>query len=222
MTLSVGAKLPKKRFAVGTLGWTADDLDDPRIEKMWERGRYEIVEGVLTEMPAARFDTSQPLLRLLFRLQGFVDRRGLGGSCATETDVIVAKQRVAIVDGIYLTAEDERRQAALYARKPNRHPRVRFGRLMIAPTLIIENISLGHEAHDRETKFSWYAQAGVKNYWMLDPYRRSLECFVLAKSSYRLDTSGSENDLVRPALFKGLTLRLAELWRPIEMDDEPT
>jgi len=32
----------------GTTRWTADDLDDPRIEREWFRGHYEIIEGVLT------------------------------------------------------------------------------------------------------------------------------------------------------------------------------
>ena len=62
MTLSVGAKPAKKRFVAGTLGWTADDLDDPRIERLWDQGRYEIVEGVLTQMPPPQLDTSPPLL----------------------------------------------------------------------------------------------------------------------------------------------------------------
>jgi len=39
----------RRKFEVGTTGWTADDLDDERIERHWESGRYEIVEGVLNE-----------------------------------------------------------------------------------------------------------------------------------------------------------------------------
>jgi hypothetical protein len=44
-----------KPFCPGTTGWTASDLDDPRIEAKWEWGRYEIINGVLTRMPAAYF-----------------------------------------------------------------------------------------------------------------------------------------------------------------------
>ena len=40
-------------FLPGTTGWTASDLDDPQIERLWFSGRYEIVEGVLTSMPPA-------------------------------------------------------------------------------------------------------------------------------------------------------------------------
>lgn len=46
-TSSAGSKADKP-FEPGTTGWTAADLDDPRIEREWFRGRYEIVEGVLT------------------------------------------------------------------------------------------------------------------------------------------------------------------------------
>ncbi|HEX3357197.1 MAG TPA: Uma2 family endonuclease, partial [Tepidisphaeraceae bacterium] len=203
---------PRRKFKVGTLGWTADDLDDPRIERLWEKGRYEIVEGVLTEMPPAQFDAGEPLIRLLSRLQTYVDRKKLGGGFAVETDIIIDQLKVAIADAVYLTADDKTRQAELYAKKPTRRPEVRFGRLLIPPTLIIEAISLGHEAHDRETKFNWYADAGVKHYWLLDTFRRSLECYTLSKTGYRLEASGSDFQKIKTPLFPGLVIPLAKLW----------
>jgi Uma2 family endonuclease len=209
MTLAVEEK---KVFKVGTLGWTADDLDDPKIERLWERGRYEIVEGVLTEMPAAQLDSTSPLFRLLYRIQQYLDDQELGGSIGMETDLIVSKRRVAIVDAVYLSKADVRRQARLYAKKPRRRPNVRFGRLTIAPTLVIESLSVGHEAHDLETKYRWYAEAGVRNYWVLDCYRRSLKCYVLAKDNYRLDTAEKGPTEIRPSLFPGLVIPLAKLW----------
>jgi Uma2 family endonuclease len=213
MTLAVSERSKKKRFAIGTLGWTADDLDDPRIERLWEKGRYEIVEGVLTEMPPAQLDSSPPLFELLVILKQFDEDRKLGGTFGFEVDVIISKRRVAIVDATYLTKPQMQRQAKLYSQKPNRKPRVRFGRVMIAPTLIIESISSGHEAHDRETKFRWYAEAGVSNYWILDPLRRTLECFVLVEAIYQLDVKGKGSDVIRPALFTGLVIDLAKIWR---------
>src|SRR2546421_482663 len=43
-----------RRFVPGTIGWTEDDLYEPRIERLWENGHYEIVEGILTKMPRPR------------------------------------------------------------------------------------------------------------------------------------------------------------------------
>jgi len=56
MTLAVETK---RKFKVGTTGWTVDDLDDPKIERLWdlhafkrtlkclvlEDGRYEEDQG---------------------------------------------------------------------------------------------------------------------------------------------------------------------------------
>jgi Uma2 family endonuclease len=209
MTLAVDEK---KEFRVGTLGWTSDDLDDPEIERLWEKGRYEIVEGVLTEMPAAQWDSSRALTKLVAQLQHHLDQEQIGGSFGLETDLIVGKRRVAIVDAVYLTAQDERRQQRLYAKKPTRRPSVRFGRLMIAPTLVIESISLGHEAHDEETKYRWYAETGVKNYWLLNSYRRTIRSFVLNAGTYQLETEAKGAAVFQSSLFPDVTVSLSTLW----------
>ncbi|HZL38562.1 MAG TPA: hypothetical protein VFC78_24855 [Tepidisphaeraceae bacterium] len=56
------APTTSRPFIPGTTGWTADDLDDPQIERQWEDGAYEIIEGVLTLMPAAYFAGSNAFL----------------------------------------------------------------------------------------------------------------------------------------------------------------
>ena len=209
MTLALGEQ---KDFKVGTLGWSAADLDDPQIEKLWDNGRYEIVEGVLTEMPPAQFDAGEPLISLMGILKNHAKRKKLGGGFAVETDIVLDDLRVARADGVYLTQQQKERQAALYAKKPGRKPQIRYGRLVVPPMLIIEAVSVGHEAHDRETKFQWYAEAGVEHYWLLYTFRRSLECFELGKKGYRLAASGSESDRIKTSLFPGLVSSLAKLW----------
>src|SRR5687767_9543294 len=87
-----------REFKPGSIGWTADDLDDPEFERQWDEGRYEIVEGVLAQMAAAHFDGGRSLLRLVMMLQTHVDATGLGGEFAVETDVILDQMRVPRVD----------------------------------------------------------------------------------------------------------------------------
>lgn len=43
---------------------------------------------------------------------------------------------------------------------------------------MVEAISPKREALDRERKFRLYAQAGVKEYWILDPPNRKIEIWV--------------------------------------------
>src|SRR5690349_7089576 len=89
---------PRRPFKVGTTGWTADDLDDPQFASEWDRGRYEIVEGVLTLMPAAYLDGTLPLGRLRRLVERYLDNTGGAGEFAGETDLIARGKRVARVD----------------------------------------------------------------------------------------------------------------------------
>jgi Uma2 family endonuclease len=198
-------------FAVGTTGWSVDDLDDPEIARQWSEGRYEIVEGVLTTMPAAYRDGTLPLSRLRRLIERHLDRAGLAGEFTNEDDFIVGRRRVARVDMMFMTPEDERRQ--IVANAARGRPRLRFGRVLVPPTLIVESLSEGHEHHDRETKRRWYAEFEVPNYWLLNGYNRSLECLKLEVGAYEIDQAGRDDDVLRPGLFPGLTVPLNELWK---------
>src|SRR4051812_2069306 len=100
----------QREFVPGTTGWSVDDLDDPEIERLWFQGRYEIVEGVLTHMPAAYFDSGSALQELMFRLRSHVESAGLGGKFATEVDLVLGDLRVPRVDAVYLSDEVREKQ----------------------------------------------------------------------------------------------------------------
>jgi Uma2 family endonuclease len=195
-------------FEPGTTGWTAHDLDDPEIERQWSAGRYEIVEGVLTTMPPAYYIGGKVLQRLIHRVTIHIGEEV--GSFATELEIVVDEDRVVRTDAAFLTpAEEQRQKAAALAvgrQDPDRT------RILIPPTLIIECVSPGHEKHDHRTKRRWYAEFGVPNYWLLDPFKRTLKCLALREGVYYDDATGQGSDEVRPSLFSGLVLRLGEIW----------
>ncbi|HEV8378828.1 MAG TPA: Uma2 family endonuclease [Tepidisphaeraceae bacterium] len=202
---------PSTRLLVpGTTGWSVRDLDDPQIERQWENAHYEIIEGVLTEMAPAYYDGAVALANLEFLILDFVKNTKLRGHFAHEVDFILASKRVVKPDSVFMTPEDERRQKKANAKLAK--PRMIYGRLLLPPTLCIESVSLRHEAHDRETKRAWYAEFGVRNYWLLDAQERTLECLVLKGSSYRVDQAGQFKDTLRPSLFPSLVINLADIW----------
>src|SRR4051812_32127651 len=132
-SLSPSAR-PRRRFQIGTTGWTADDLDDPQFAGEWDRGRYEIVEGVLTLMPAAYLDGTLPLGRLRRLVERHLDKTTGAGEFAGETDLIAGRKRVARVDLLFVTPDDLRKQEA--ANKTRSRPKLRFGTMRVPPTLI--------------------------------------------------------------------------------------
>jgi hypothetical protein len=175
---------------------------------------------VLTKMPAAYLEGSLPLRRLARQIERHLEDNGedngednkLPGEFAFEVDLVVNRIRIPRVDAVFLTAEQIQKQAAIEAARKKRHGQVRYGRLRVAPTLIIESISIGHELHDRQTKYEWYRRFGVAHYWLLNPFARTLECLRLAENSYVTDAEGRDSMQVTPTLFPGLTIHLDRIW----------
>ena len=213
--MSIRLLASKRKFIVGTTGWTADDLDDPRIDALWERGHFEIVEGVLTRMPTAYYDPAVALSRLTRRVLQAIHVNDPQGEFTHETDLIVAGLRVPRPDAFYLSAADRAAQrSANKASGRGRRGKLPYGRIVVPPTLVIESLSLGHEDHDRITKRAWYEQMRVPNYWMLNCFERSLEGLVLDGDHYRRDAFGKNADQLSPSMLPGLTIPLAPLWEP--------
>lgn len=199
-----------KPFKPGTTGWTASDLDDPRIESKWLRGSYEIIEGVLTRMPPAYFAGSSAIHKLAYRLTTYLESQGGPAELGPEVDIVIDETRVLKADYVYLSPQDMRRQAE--ASRAAGKPDPRRARLYVPPTLVIESVSPGHESHDERTKRKWYAEFGVPNYWMLNVFDRTLRCLVLEATVYRDDVAGRDADELRPSAFPGLVIPLTKVW----------
>ena len=202
----------KRRFMPGTTGWTADDLLDPKIERLWENGAYEIVEGVLTIVPPAEINSGRSLVNLIVHVTGFMKAGDIRGGFAIEGNFIIGKHRVARIDALLLLDKDLARHRRTGQASRRIKSKGRIGRLTQPPLLVIELISLGHEVHDRVVKRTWYEEAGVPHFWILDELKRTLECFRHNGERFVADAKGKGDDVVRPSLFRGLEIPLDELW----------
>lgn len=207
----MGRTIERRELIPGSTGWSVRDLDDPKIEAAWEAGHFQIIEGVLALMPPAYWETSECLQRLVFQVQTYLQGQNLPTGFGFEVDVIVGDIRVPKADAVYMSRADKAKQ--LRAKSPRTPKQIKYGRLRVPPTLVIENISKGHEAEDRVVKRRYYAEASIPNYWILDVYDRSLECLTLKKKGeYVIDQIGRGKAKISPACFRGLTIDLAKVW----------
>lgn len=197
-------------FEVGTTGWTVADLDDPAIEARWFAEPLEIIEGVLTRMPPAYFDGGFRLDELEQQIRDHGRQSKLRYSFVHEADIVIGARRIVRADAAMMAPGDRERfvSAATAAGKRKRGRQ----RIYAPPTLIIESVSPGHAGHDRETKFRWYAEFGVPNYWIFEPLKKSLDCYTLSKNRYVLAAAGTAPDKFNVPYFDGLKIDLGAIF----------
>ncbi len=81
--------------------------------------------------------------------------------------------------------------------------------------LAVEIISPESIGRDRGDKFYEYEQAGIPEYWLLDPQARRAEFYQLDPAGvYRLVAPDQENTY-RSAVLPGFWLRVDWLWQPL-------
>jgi Uma2 family endonuclease len=73
------------------------------------------------------------------------------------------------------------------------------------PDLAVEILSPGSVYKDREVKRKEYAQAGVAEYWIIDPEARTVDIYEVGRHFAGTDVLTSE-------LFPGFSIPLAELF----------
>ena len=205
-------KAKRRPFVAGSSGWTFDDLADPHNAHHFDVDDLELCDGVLTPMPPAGFQGVAPTSGLRRVLDRADDDRRLGGQVHTDCDVLFRPDRIPKPDLIYLTAEQFARHSAI-ERGKSLQPR-QYRPVFVVPLLIVETISAGYVRKDRVVRRAWYAEAGVRHYWMLDPLDRSLECLLLDGAEYRQEAVGrGRGAVVRSSIFGGLDVPIADVWR---------
>lgn len=83
-----------------------------------------------------------------------------------------------------------------------------------APDLVVEILSAGTEHYDRELKRKVYAQAGVKELWLIDPDAKEIQVHLLNPKSKKSTVVHGPEARFRSALVPGLVIRADKVFRP--------
>jgi Uma2 family endonuclease len=201
---------PELVLKPGTMGWTASEMEDPILRRLWDAGRYEILDGVLTIMPAAFFIGGESAETLAYLLRCYLKDKKIPAAFSTKVDIQINETRLVRSDFVAVFGDDLAKFKAL--KFPPPHTDWRKHALTIPPTLVIESVSQGHENHDRLTKLKWYAEFGIPHYWIVDAFTKSLQCLLLKDKQYVDDGNGKGTHVVKPASLQGLNISLAEVW----------
>jgi Uma2 family endonuclease len=81
-----------------------------------------------------------------------------------------------------------------------------------APDLIVEIISPNNTKHDVDTKFKLYQDAGVKEYWLIEPFEKLLLIYTLKDGEYIGLKPQSEEENINSPLFPDLKIALEDVF----------
>ena len=83
--------------------------------------------------------------------------------------------------------------------------------ILAAPALVVEILSPSTARYDKSVKFLLYEKHGAREYWIIDPERRSLEVWTRQGSEFVLFAAfGADQSFVSPLL--GQTVDLAAVF----------
>ncbi len=85
-----------------------------------------------------------------------------------------------------------------------------------APDLVVEILSKGTAKRDRGIKFEDYAAHGVREYWLVDPTRQTVEQFQLDEAFMAFDAVGNFhlNSSITALTLPGFTIPVRAIFEP--------
>ena len=190
MTLEMTVATPILELFPSPGEWTEADYFP-----LSDRGRMvELSNGDVEVLPLPTDFHQLILLRLTSSLYAFVLLHRLGQIRFAPLPVRLWEGKVREPDFMFMSAAHADR----------------IGTYWGVPDLVGEILSEGTEQKDRETKRAEYARAGIPEYWIIDPWARTVERLRLSGHEYVLA------ELVTGALtsteFPGWSLALSELF----------
>jgi len=165
---------------------------------MPEERRYELIEGELYMTPSPVPYHQKVVLQLAYKIKDYVDRQGLGEVIIAPCDVVLSEYDVVQPDLMFISRE--------------RVEIIKERNVCGAPDLVIEVLSEGTVERDRVLKKKLYARAGVREYWIVDPYGKEIEVYELGRRGYRLKGVFRGEEEVKSEVLKDLKLRVSEIF----------
>ena len=131
--------------------------------------RYEYVAG---ELVVTRFSSpwhQKVLMRLAVLLYGFAEMHRLGFVCMGPIDILFAVGDFIAPDLVFVRSD---RLEIIGERS-----------IEAAPDLVVEVVHEVTELRDRGIKRERYAQYGVPEYWIVDPWRAQIDLYRLVEDA---------------------------------------
>lgn len=142
---------------------------------------YEIIGGEKFMAPAPILGHSNIVVEIVTSIKNYLRIHLCGRVFADNTDVHLPDGNLLDPDLVVVTKENEKIlnwKGAIYG----------------APDMVVEVLSPSTRTRDLTIKKDIYESNGVKEYWIVDPYMRTVDVYILRNGKYELDGSYTKFD----------------------------
>jgi len=157
----------------------------------------EFSHGYLEVLPMPT-EAHQLIVLYLYRaLLDFIERRRPGLVLVAPLPVRLWAGKYREPDVVLMLAEHTERRHKQYWEQPD---------------LVIEVVSPDSRKHDLETKRREYAQAGIPEYWIVDPQEERIIVLALSGTRYTVHGEFTSGTVARSALLPEFEVAVDEVW----------
>jgi Uma2 family endonuclease len=158
----------------------------------------ELWNGELIMSPAPHPDHQRIVGSFYKILDRFVEHQELGQVFVSPVDVVLTPRRVVQPDVLFIS-------------------KARLGIVKDcidgAPDLAMEVVSEYSWQRDRIEKKALYEQAGLPEYWIVDPDSETIEVFALTGGVYKLHSRANRGQTAKSKLLAGFSISFKQLLR---------
>jgi Uma2 family endonuclease len=163
-----------------------------------EDRRYEIIDGDLFMTPAPTPYHQLVSANLHSALRDVVLEHRLGRVLYAPCDVVLSPTDIVQPDILFVAAA----RLSIIGEKY----------ISAAPDLVVEILSPSTAERDQDLKRKLYARFGVREFWIADPEKKTVEVFVDTAEGFRRESLFGIGETLRSPLLPGLEIPLAEVF----------
>jgi Uma2 family endonuclease len=162
--------------------------------------RFEVIDHIVFELKPAPSTNHQRIIAHLFQ--------SLNESCHPNGETLFAPIDVYLDEGNCLQPD------LVFILNENSHI-IKEERIEGAPDLVAEVLSPATSGNDKIRKKAVYERFGVKEFWVVDPFHRLIDQFVLKDGKYELHRTYDEQGMLTSPLFSCVSIDLKRIFARI-------
>lgn len=159
--------------------------------------RVELANGDLLVSPSPTVQHALIVMELVSQLKGYAGQHQLGMVMTAPLDVRLFSDTIRQPDVLFIRHENRDRVGS-YIDGP--------------PDWVAEVISPGSREIDEQVKLVEYAQAGVPEYWLVDPEHTTIRVYTLKDKAYELVSTNGAGEIAQSVTIKGFQVSVDDVF----------